>query len=80
VKLRVSLGGHAVPPEVVRRRFGRSLKNFVALYGPLASRWAVFNNSSPSKARLIAVRDDDKLNVKEAVPCLKLKKLAKKSL
>ena len=28
VKLRVALGGHDVPPEVVRRRFTRSVDNF----------------------------------------------------
>ena len=36
VKLRVALGGHDVPPDVIRRRFGRSLNNFFNLYVPLA--------------------------------------------
>lgn len=36
VKLRVAQGGHNVPPDVVRRRFGRSLNNFFNLYAPLA--------------------------------------------
>lgn len=80
VKLRASLGGHSVPTDVVRRRFGRSLANFVALYAPLASRWAVFDNSFPVQARLVAEQDGDKLNVKEAAPWLKLQKLAKKNL
>ncbi|MDB5733065.1 MAG: hypothetical protein JWQ03_2960 [Variovorax sp.] len=80
VKLRVSLGGHAVPAEVVRRRFGRSLANFMTIYSPLATRWAVFDNSSPPQARLIAAQDDDTLDVKEAAPWLKLQKLSKKNL
>ena len=36
VKLRVSLGGHHVPGDVIQRRFGRSLSNFFTLYMPLA--------------------------------------------
>ena len=36
VKLRVALGGHDVPGDVVPRRFGRSLKNFFTMYTPLA--------------------------------------------
>ena len=28
VKLRVAMGGHDVPSDMVRRRFGRSLNNF----------------------------------------------------
>ena len=36
VKLRVALGGHDVPTDVVKRRFGRSLQNFFQLYIPLA--------------------------------------------
>ncbi len=80
VKLRVSLGGHAVPADVVRRRFGRSLTNFMTLYAPLASRWAVFDNSSSTaQARLIAAQDGDKLDVKEATPWLKLKDSRKAS-
>ena len=44
VKLRVAMGGHDVPADTVRRRFGRSLLNFHSLYMPLADRWAVFDN------------------------------------
>jgi predicted ABC-type ATPase len=46
VKLRVALGGHDVPSDVVRRRFGRSLRNFFALYATLADEWTLFDNSS----------------------------------
>ena len=76
VKLRVSLGGHAVPTDVVRRRFGRSLKNFMTLYAPLASRWAVFDNSSLADARLVAAHSDNQLTVKEPALWRKLQKLA----
>ncbi len=51
VKLRVLLGGHDVPTDVVRQRFGRSLGNFFALYIPLAEEWALFDNSTQPLAR-----------------------------
>lgn len=45
VKKRVSKGGHDVPAEVVRRRYARSMANFRELYAPIATTWAVYNNS-----------------------------------
>jgi predicted ABC-type ATPase len=76
VKLRVALGGHHVPSDVVRRRFGRSLQNFMALYAPLASTWALFDNSSAGHAKLVASHASGKLTLKEPTTWLKLKKLA----
>ena len=75
VKLRVAMGGHDVPEETVRRRFGRSLRNFHSLYMPLADRWAVFDNSVTGKAKLIATQEGDNLQIKEPKPWLKLQKL-----
>jgi predicted ABC-type ATPase len=46
VARRVAMGGHDVPPEVVRRRFYRSLKNLFELYQPLAESWHYYDNSS----------------------------------
>ena len=76
VKLRVALGGHDVPNDVVKRRFGRSLNNFFNLYAPLASRWAVFDNSQSPHARLVATSEDDNLIIEETTTWLKLQKLA----
>jgi len=45
IKLRVRNGGHAIPEAIVRRRFGRSLPNFLRLYKPLADSWTIFDNS-----------------------------------
>ncbi len=42
---RVSKGGHDVPPDDVRRRFGRSLKNFWTLYRLLTDDWTLVYNS-----------------------------------
>ena len=79
VKLRVGMGGHDVPTDVVRRRFGRSLSNFFELYAPLASRWAIFDNSRSSQARLLATSEGDKLTVTEPTLWLKLKKTANRA-
>jgi predicted ABC-type ATPase len=58
VRLRVRLGGHDVPEETVRRRFGRSLANLFGLYLPLADQWAVLDNSSSGKSRVVATHND----------------------
>jgi len=55
VKLRVALGGHDVPADVVARRYARSVHNFLTLYSPLADEWTLFDNSHPGKARPVAV-------------------------
>ena len=79
VKLRVGMGGHDVPADVVRRRFGRSLNNFFELYAPLASRWAIFDNSRSSQARLLAASEGDKLTITEPTLWLKLQKTANRA-
>jgi predicted ABC-type ATPase len=45
IKDRVSEGGHDVPEIDVRRRFGRSIRNFFVHYRPLADSWILFNSS-----------------------------------
>lgn len=54
VALRVRMGGHAIPPEVIERRYARSIRNFCSLYLPIADKWKVFDNSTPSNPQLIA--------------------------
>jgi predicted ABC-type ATPase len=38
-------GGHDVPEAVVRRRFDRSIRNFLAYYRALADEWIFYDNS-----------------------------------
>ena len=45
---RVRQGGHDISKSDVIRRFGRSSKNFHALYRPLADAWAIYDNSGPA--------------------------------
>ncbi len=42
---RVSQGGHDVPVDVIRRRFGAGWTNFHRLYRPLVDRWFVYDNT-----------------------------------
>jgi predicted ABC-type ATPase len=79
VKLRVSLGGHHVPSDVVRRRFGRSLVNFFTLYAQQADEWALFDNSKENDAQVIAEKSANQLTIKEATTWQKLHKLSKTS-
>lgn len=53
---RVRAGGHAVPEDVVRRRYRAGLRNFIELYRPLATKWHLYDNSSRSVGapRLVA--------------------------
>jgi predicted ABC-type ATPase len=45
VKLRARHGGHDIAEHVIRRRYQRSLCNFVELYAPLVSTWHVYDAS-----------------------------------
>ena len=45
---RVRRGKHGVDAEIVRRRYVRSARNLVRLYLPLASEWAIYDNSGSS--------------------------------
>lgn len=45
VRARVLEGGHDVPENVVRRRFDRSIHNFLLRYVPLGNSWMLFDNS-----------------------------------
>lgn len=54
VRLRVEAGGHDVPEAVIRRRFGRSLRNFERLYRPNATTWRLYDGSVTLGRPLIA--------------------------
>ena len=45
VAVRVAQGGHAVPENVVRRRFEAGWRNFQAIYRPIVDCWALYNNA-----------------------------------
>ena len=54
VKERVQLGGHNVPPDVVRRRFVGGLRNFFSLYRRRVDSWHLLDNSPIGAPSMIA--------------------------
>jgi predicted ABC-type ATPase len=45
VAQRVRQGGHDIPEQTIRRRFGAGLRNFERLYAPLVDAWALYDNA-----------------------------------
>ncbi|MFW6012416.1 MAG: AAA family ATPase [bacterium] len=65
VQERVRSGGHAVPEDVIRRRYRSGIENFLQLYRPLSTSWRVYDNSA-APARLIAAgRESGDLDVQD---------------
>lgn len=44
VDARIRLGGHSIPEETIRRRFGRGIGNFFELYVPIANSWRRYDS------------------------------------
>jgi predicted ABC-type ATPase len=42
---RVRSGGHYIPEDTIRRRYSRSVRNFLELYRPVVNTWQVYDNS-----------------------------------
>jgi len=59
VKERVSRGGHDVPEQVIRRRFDRSMRNFLVHYRHLAEVWTLFDNSGEIPKVIAFERDEN---------------------
>jgi predicted ABC-type ATPase len=62
IKLRVRNGGHHIPEAIVRRRFRRSLPNFLRIYKPLADSWTIFDNSVDTP-KMIAFAESGKTEI-----------------
>lgn len=62
IRERVLRGGHNVPETEVRRRFERSIRNFLTTYREVADDWTLFDNSA-LPPRLIAKREKGKFVV-----------------
>lgn len=45
VKDRVASGGHAIPVDIIHRRYERGLNNFFQLYLPIVDSWMFIDNS-----------------------------------
>ena len=65
IRLRVRNGGHGIPDATVRRRFSRSLPNFLRVYKPLADSWTIFDNSG-DVPRMIAIEESERIKILDA--------------
>ena len=64
IQQRVLQGGHHVPTADVKRRFGRSLRNLVESYLPIADQWVIWDNSSFPARNIASSRTDTILRVR----------------
>ena len=62
IKDRVAQGGHNVPIEDVKRRFGRSINKFFKEYRLLADKWILFNNAGTTP-KIIARKQNAHIEV-----------------
>ena len=62
IKLRVRNGGYHIPEAIVRRRFSRSLPNFLRFYKPFADSWTIFDNSG-DVPKMIAFEESGRLEI-----------------
>lgn len=65
VALRVRMGGHNIPPDVIARRYGRSIQNFRELYLPIADKWSVFDNSDIHHNKVAVEAEDGVMTIYE---------------
>ncbi|MDG2122539.1 MAG: hypothetical protein P8J87_02495, partial [Verrucomicrobiales bacterium] len=54
---RVRMGGHAIPADVVRRRFSRGLENLGASYLGVVDEWSIYDTSG-GPVRLVETGGD----------------------
>lgn len=52
------LGGHSIDEPVIRRRYFRSLENFMTIYRPITRSWRVYDNAGLSPAAIASGSGD----------------------
>ena len=62
VQERVLRGGHDVPEAIDRRRYDRSIQNFLVHYRRLANFWTLFDNSS-AIPRVVAFEKSEEVRI-----------------
>jgi predicted ABC-type ATPase len=79
VRQRVKKGGHDVPEEDIRRRFGRSFHNFWHLYRALADEWHVIYNQL-ERPDVIAVGSQSDITVLSIDPYIQFRLLVDRKI
>lgn len=57
VKDRVEQGGHHIPAKDIRRRFNKSIYNFINYYSELADFWTILDNAGTSPRLIASARE-----------------------
>jgi predicted ABC-type ATPase len=73
VAKRVSLGGHNIPTNTIRRRYESSMRNLTKLYVPICDYWVIYDNSTAEGVKKIAY--GSKGEIKEVVDALAYQKI-----
>lgn len=63
VKIRVSEGGHNIPPEVIERRYIKGIKNLFDIYLPIIDGALIFDNSKGQHDLLATQQIDGVMNI-----------------
>jgi predicted ABC-type ATPase len=64
VENRVQQGGHPVPPDDIRRRYGLGVRNLFRLYRPILDSWRLYD-ASRLPPRLIAQEEHGRRTIKQ---------------
>ena len=64
IRQRVVEGGHDIAENVSRRRFFKTIQNFLTIYRPLMTSWKLLQNELPGP-RLLAVEKQGRLVVRD---------------
>lgn len=76
VKNRVAEGGHNIPEEVIRRRYGKGVKNLFELFIPICDYWIVIDNSQTPYNIVAEGQEDQELKVQNQTIWDKLRTLS----
>ena len=60
VLIRVSKGGHNIPPDVIQRRYFKGIKNFSG-YAEKVNDWYIYDNSGPEFVLIAKSLDKNKV-------------------
>jgi predicted ABC-type ATPase len=63
IRERVLRGGHHVAEETVRRRYKRSIRNFLIRYRVLADGWILYDNGAPTPVTIASEEEGKALIV-----------------
>ncbi|OJW79860.1 MAG: zeta toxin [Bacteroidetes bacterium 46-16] len=73
VLLRVSRGGHNIPPDVISRRYDKGIKNLLTLFIPICDYWIVADNSHANRMMVAEGTGPDDVTVFDAAIWEKIK-------